>query len=123
MACEEAVSRYARLQVFLMLIPRNAGDVHIYGHGRWSVAICLAIGLQALEFVQCSVEAALDRGLVAGELGKGVRAVRVADERLAQRGGFRFSLGIHLLSFGDGFLIPLFVRYCCGGAEIVKIIV
>src|SRR5215211_5780769 len=64
----------------LVLVSRNAGDVHVYRHGRWSVAISAAAGLEALEFVQCFIEAALYRGLVAGELGKGVRFVRVADE-------------------------------------------
>ena len=63
-----------------MLVSRNAGDVHVYRHGRCSVAISAAGGLEALEFVQCFVEAALDRSLVAGELGKSVRFIRVADE-------------------------------------------
>src|SRR5215207_8944828 len=104
-----------------MLIPRNAGDVHIYGHGRWSVAICLAIGLHTLEFVQCSVEAALYRSLVARELGKGVRPVCVADESAAQRGGFRFLLCIHLPSFGDGLFILLLIDYFCGWLKGVRI--
>src|SRR5215208_1887617 len=64
----------------LMLFSRNAGDVHVYRQRRWSVVISAAGGLEALEFVQCFVEAALDRSLVAGELGEGVRCVRVADE-------------------------------------------
>src|SRR5215203_2628702 len=65
----------------LVLVSRNAGDVHVYRHGRWSVAISAAAGLEALEFVQCFIEAALYRGLVAGELGEGVRAVAVPYER------------------------------------------
>src|SRR5215208_2720603 len=64
----------------LALVSGNAGDVHVYRHRRWSVAISKAGGLEALEFVHRFVEAALDRSLVAGELGEGVRIVRVVDE-------------------------------------------
>src|SRR5215216_4485695 len=64
----------------LVLVSRDARDVHVYRHRRWSVAISAAGGLEALEFVQRFVEAALDRSLVAGELGEGVRIVRVVDE-------------------------------------------
>ena len=74
----------------LVLVARNTGDVHIYRHRRWSATISAAGGLQALEFVQCFIEAALDRSLVAGELGKSIRVVSVADEGPPQRGGFRF---------------------------------
>src|SRR5215208_3241612 len=66
--------------ISLVLISRNAGDVHVYRHGRWSVAISAAGGLEALEFVQRFVEAALYAGLVTGELGEGVRIVRITDE-------------------------------------------
>src|SRR5215203_6937021 len=66
--------------ISLVLVSRNAGDVHVYRHGRWSVAISAAGGLKALEFVQCFVEAALYAGLVTGELGEGVRAVAVPYE-------------------------------------------
>jgi hypothetical protein len=92
----------------LVLVSRNAGDVHVYRHRRWSVAISAAGGLEALEFVQRFVEAALDRSL--GELRKGVRCVRVADEGSAKCGGFRVLLNRHLLGFGEGFLALLFVR-------------
>jgi hypothetical protein len=61
--------------------------------------------------VQCPVEAALDRSLVAGDLGKSLRAVRVADEGSPQRGGFRFSLCVHLPGFEEGPLVLLLVRY------------
>jgi hypothetical protein len=44
------------------------------------VNISAAGGLEALQFVQCFVEAALYRSLVAGELGKSVRSIRVSDE-------------------------------------------
>src|SRR5215207_7657780 len=64
----------------LMLVSGNAGDVHVYRHGRWSVTISAAGGLEALEFVQCLVEAALYRSLVAGELRKSIRFIRVSDE-------------------------------------------
>jgi hypothetical protein len=64
----------------LVLVSRNTGDVHVYRHGRWSVAISATGGLEALEFVQCFVKAALDCSLVAGELGESVRCVRVTDE-------------------------------------------
>src|SRR5215208_8161710 len=66
--------------IFRVLIFRNAGDIHVYRHRRWSVAISAAGGLEALEFVQCFVEAALYAGLVTGELGEGVRAVAVPYE-------------------------------------------
>src|SRR5215211_1438122 len=95
----------------LVLISRNAGDVHVYRHGRWSVAISAAGSLEALEFVQRFVEAALYGGLVTGELGKGVRFIRVTDEGSTERGCFRVSLGLHLLCFGEGFLALLWVRY------------
>ena len=36
--------------------------------------------MEALQFVQSFVEAALYRGLVTGELGEGVRSIRVSDE-------------------------------------------
>ena len=52
----------------LVLVSRDAGDVHVYRHGRWSVAISAAGGLEALEFVQCFVEAALYGTLASGEL-------------------------------------------------------
>ena len=64
----------------LVLVSRDAGDVHVYRHGRCSVAISAAGGLEALQFVQCFVEAALYAGLVTGELGEGVRAVAVPYE-------------------------------------------
>src|SRR5829696_5993311 len=71
--------------ISLVLIFRNAGDVHVYRHGRWSVTISAAGGLEALEFVQCFVEAALNAGLVTGELGEGVRAVAVPYEGQTER--------------------------------------
>jgi hypothetical protein len=52
----------------LALVPRNAGDVHVYRHWRCSVAISAAGGLEALEFVQCFVEATLYGGLASREL-------------------------------------------------------
>ena len=61
----EITASLDQLQEPLMLIPRNAGDVHIYGRRRWGAATSAACPLQALELVQCPVEAALDRGLVA----------------------------------------------------------
>src|SRR5215207_10457537 len=64
----------------LVLVSRNAGDVHVYRHGQWSVAISAAGGLEALEFVHCFVETALDRSLVAGELGESVCSIRVTDK-------------------------------------------
>jgi len=54
--------------ISLVLIFRNAGDVHIYRHGRWSVTISAAGRLEPLKFVQCFVEAALWGGLASGEL-------------------------------------------------------
>ena len=54
--------------ISLALVPRNAGDIHVYRHGRCSVAISAAGGLEALEFVQCFVEATLYGGLASGEL-------------------------------------------------------
>jgi len=54
--------------ISIVLIFRNAGDIHVYRHRRWSVAISAAGGLEVLEFVQSFVETALDRSLVAGEL-------------------------------------------------------
>jgi hypothetical protein len=54
--------------ISLALVPRNAGDVHVYRHGRWSVAIGAAGGLEALQFVRCFVEATLYSGLASGEL-------------------------------------------------------
>jgi hypothetical protein len=57
----------------LVLVSRNAGDVHVNRQRRWSVTISAAGALEALEFVQSFVEAALYRGLVTGELGKSVR--------------------------------------------------
>src|SRR5829696_9022366 len=69
----------------LVLVSRNAGDIHVYRHGRCSVAISAAGGLEALQFVQCFVEAALYAGFVTGELGEGVRAVAVPYERQTER--------------------------------------
>src|SRR5215204_6735676 len=69
----------------LVLVPGNTGDVHVYRHGRWSVAISAAGGLEALQFVQCSVQAALYAGLVTGELREEVRAVAVPYERQTER--------------------------------------
>src|SRR5215208_1428970 len=68
----------------LVLVSRYAGDVHVYRHGRCSVAISAAGGLEALQFVQSFVEAALYAGLVTGELGEGVRAVAVPYEGQTQ---------------------------------------
>jgi uncharacterized membrane protein len=51
-----------------VLVPRNPGDVHVYRHRRWSIAISAAGGLETLLFVQCFVEAALYGGLASGEL-------------------------------------------------------
>src|SRR5215211_2218922 len=61
----------------LVLVSRDAGDVHIYRQRQCSVAISAAGGLEALQFVQCFVEAALYRGLVTGELRKSVCFIRV----------------------------------------------
>ena len=76
-----------------MLIPRNAGDVHVYRRGRWSVATSAAGGLQALEFVQCLVEFAIDRSLVARELGKafGPSALRTKVQPSVAVSAFRFA--------------------------------
>ena len=52
----------------LVFVPRNPGDVHVYRHWRCSVAISAAGGLEALEFVQCFVEATLYGGLASGEV-------------------------------------------------------
>jgi len=52
----------------LALVPRNAGDVHVYRHWRCSVAISAAGGLEALQFVQGFVETTLYGGLASGEV-------------------------------------------------------
>ena len=39
--------------IFSGLFPRNPGDIHVDGHGRWYVAIGEASCLAALELVQC----------------------------------------------------------------------
>jgi hypothetical protein len=64
--------------ISLVLGTRNAGDVHVYRHGRWSVAIGAAGGLEALQFVQSSEGAALYGGLASGEL-RGYALLRVGD--------------------------------------------
>ena len=62
------------------LIPRNAGDVHIYCRRRQNVAIGSTGGLQALEFVQRLIKPPLYGGLVAGELGEGVCLIGIANK-------------------------------------------
>ena len=48
--------------------PGDSGDVDVYGHWRRDAALGAAGGLEALEFVQGLIKAALYGGLVAGEL-------------------------------------------------------
>ena len=55
--------------ISLVLIFRNAGDVHVYRHGGRALPSARRGGLEALQFVQCFVEAALYGGLASGELG------------------------------------------------------
>src|SRR5215203_3987720 len=95
----------------LFLVSSNAGDVHVYRHGRWSVAISAAGCLEALEFVQCFVEAALYAGLVTGKLGEGVRIVRITNEGPSKRGSFTVPHCLHLLSLGEGLLVLSLVEY------------
>jgi hypothetical protein len=94
-----------------MRFTRNAGNIHIYGRRRRNVNISSAGGLQALEFVQCLVEAALYGGLVAGELGKSVRFIRVPDEGPSKCGSFTVPHRLHLLSLGEGLLVFPLVEY------------
>ena len=54
--------------ISLVPVSRNARDVHVYRHGRYSVTISAAGGLEALEFVQSFVEATLYGGLASREL-------------------------------------------------------
>lgn len=96
---------------FSGLLCRDRCDVDFYGCGRCDAAVSVAGSPEALELVQSSVEAALDGGLVTGELGKSVRQIRGTDEGSTKRGGFHVSLGFHLLCPGEGFLVLLFVRY------------
>src|SRR5215217_540302 len=111
----------------LVLVSRNAGDIHVYRHGRCSVAISAAGSLEALEFVQGFVETALDRSLVAGELRKSVRFTCVSDEGQAERRGFRILhslyllLSLYLLSCNSGFSIFLRGHYYLGRSQVVII--
>ena len=78
--CPNSLSRDASLDDFavaipvderkpsLVLVSRNTQDVHVYRHRGWSITISAASGLEALEFVQCFVEAALFGGLASAEL-------------------------------------------------------
>ena len=91
--------------------PRNAGDVHIYRRRRRNVAIGSAGGLQALEFVQRFVEAALYGGLVPGELRECVGLIGVPDEGPPECGGLVLLLAPHSADPREGFLVPLFVGY------------
>ena len=68
-------------------------DVHLSGQGR-DVAVSLASGLEALEFVQGPKVASLNRGLVARELGEGVRSVSIPDKAHTKCGGIWFTVGV-----------------------------
>ena len=75
--------------------------------------------------MQGLVEAPLYRGLVAGELGEGVRLVRISNEGLPERSGFGVSHGLKLSGFGRGLSVFLFVgddgsRKILGGKLIVR---
>ena len=59
--------------------------------------------------MQSTVEAPLYGSLVAGELGEGVRSVRVSDKGSTERGGFGVLLDLHLLGLGECFLTLLIV--------------
>ena len=93
------------------IFPGHSGDIYVHGYGWCDAALSAAGGLKALEFVQGPVEAALYVGLVAGELGKGVRFIRVPDKGSAEGGSFLVLLGLQLLDLGECFLVLLFVRY------------
>jgi hypothetical protein len=64
---------------------RYSRNVHVHGQGQRDTAGSDAISLEALELVQRLVEAPLHRGLVAGELGEGVRAVAIPYEGQTER--------------------------------------
>lgn len=82
----------------------------------WDVAPGPAGGLEALELVQGLVEAPLYSRVVAGEFRKAVRFVCTPDKGSAERGGLRvFVRNLHLLRFGESFLVLLFVRYSVDG--------
>src|SRR5215204_3711839 len=97
--------------ISLVLVSRNAGDIHVYRHRRWSVAISAAGGLEALEFVQSFVEATLDSSLVPGELGESVCFIRVPDEGPSKRRSLTVPHCLHLLSLGEGLLVLPLVEY------------
>ena len=64
-----------------------------------------------MQLVQGLVEAALYRGLVAGELGEGVRLVCIPNKGLPERGGFAVSYALKLLGIVRGLSVFLFVGY------------
>ena len=72
----------------------------------------LAGCLEALEFVQGLIEAALYGRLVAGELREGVCLVCIPDKGSAERGGLRVLLDPHLLSLLEGLPVLAPIGYC-----------
>ena len=75
---------FLRNKDILEVFPRDSRDLHVYNRRRWDVTLGAAGSLEALEFVQGLVEAALYRGFVAGELGEGVHCIGVTDETSAE---------------------------------------
>ena len=90
------VTFYETKPNFSEIFPRNPGDLHVYGNGRWEGALSLAGGLEALEFVQGLEEAALYRGLVAGELRESVALVGIRHEGVTEHCRISFLHSLHL---------------------------
>ena len=64
---------------------KDSRDVYVHGQGQRDTVCSDAVDLEALELVQRPIEAPLHGGLVAGELGEGVRAVAVPYEGQTER--------------------------------------
>jgi hypothetical protein len=90
------VTFYETKPNFSEIFPRNSGDLHVYGNGRWEGALGLAGGLEALEFVQGLEEASLYRGLVAGELRESVALVGIRHEGVTEHCRISFLHSLHL---------------------------
>jgi len=95
----------------LEAVARDPRYVNVYYHGRQNFASGASGSLEALEFVQCLVETPLYRGLVAGELGEGVRLACIPNKGLPERGGFGVSHALKLSGFVRGLSVFLFVGY------------
>ncbi len=77
-------------------LPRLSGDLHVHGDWWRNLAVGVAGGLKALELVEGPVEAPLCGGLVAGELGEGIRFVCIPLEGSSERIGLCFPLCVQL---------------------------